>query len=358
MNAPITTLPRCPVTAADTAAADACNRSGIACWTNGNPHGALEQFRQAARQDPGFALAWNNSGLVLHVLGRPAEALADFDRALAARADYPEALANRGRARQALGDFAGALADFDRALELVAGTAAAPVLHNRGALRQAQGDLGAAVADYDRALAADPAHLATLVNRAAAHKEAGDLDGALADCERALAALPPDKQAAALHVRGGVRALRNDFAGAAADYDRALTLEPWNFLFHISRGNARYHLRDRRAAADYRCAFRLDADGAAREIIRLAAADARRDAKGVLDNCRKHLRINSRDVLAYARRGLTLVVLARTEEALPDFARVAELAPAVWQDLSRVLDRIRGCRQADGVAHYAMQTKL
>jgi tetratricopeptide (TPR) repeat protein len=188
--------------------------------------------------------------------------------------------------------------------------------------------------------------VATFLNRAAARKEAGDLEGALADCERALAALPPGQQAAALHVRGGVRALDNDFAGAVADYDRALALEPGNFLFHISRGNARYHLRDRRGAADFRRAFQIDPDGAAREVARLVTEDARRDAEGVLDNCRKHLRIDPRDALAHARRVLILVVLGQDDDALPNLARVAELAPALWQDLSRALEQARAGRQS------------
>ena len=75
-----------------------------------------------------------------------------------------------------------------------------------------------------------------------------------------------------------MRALLNDFAGAVADYDRALRLEPKWFLLYLSRANARYHLRDRGAVSDFRTAFRLDAEEAIREVLRLLQLDVQRDA--------------------------------------------------------------------------------
>jgi Tfp pilus assembly protein PilF len=276
---------------------------------------------------------------VLHLLGRPAEAVADFDRALAANPDYAEALNNRGRAHHALGDTAKALADFDCAVQLSPASVAA--LHNRGSLHLALGNLPLALADFDRALQSDPDHVATLVQRGTARKQAGDLAGALADCDCALVLLPDGRQAAAFHLRGGIRVLQNDFAGAIIDYNRALALEPANAVFHVSRGNAHYHRRDPQALADYLHAFRLHGEAAAREFARLLAEDARRDAEGVLENCRKHLRLNSRDALAYARRGLTLVLLGKDEEALLDFSRFVDQAPQAWGPLDKVLHKVR-----------------
>jgi tetratricopeptide (TPR) repeat protein len=308
--------------------AQTLNRRGIARFQSGDVHGALADFRQAAALEPGYAEPWNNSGLLRQMLGQLAAALADFDRSLALRADYPEALTNRGRVRQALGETAGARADFDRALELAAQTPfAASVLHNRGMLRQHQGDAAGALADFDQALAIDHAHIATYLCRGNLRKETGNLEGALADFDRALELHPTTSLAAAYHGRGGVRVLLNDFAGAVADYDRALSIEPDKFHLYISRGNARYHQRDPRGVRDYQMAFCLDPDGAAREVVRMLRADLQRDADSVLDNCSKHLRINDRDILAYARRGLTLLLLGRAVEAAPDLARVEAALP-------------------------------
>jgi tetratricopeptide (TPR) repeat protein len=319
--------------AEEPASAQALNRRGIVRFQGGDVPGALADFRQAALLEPNYAEPWNNSGLLRQTLGLPLQAVADFERALAIRPDYPEALANRGRARQALGDAAGARADFDRAVGLAANTPfAASALHNRGMLRQHHGDAAGALADFDEALRIDPAHTATYLCRGDLRKATGDLDGALADFDRALELSPGAGRAAAYHGRGGVRALRNDFAGAIADYDRALGLAPDRFHLYLSRGNARYHKRDPRGLLDFHTAFRLDPDGAARALLRMLNADLRRDADAVLDNCTKHLRLNDRDVLASARRGLTLLLLGRTAEAAPDLARFAEAAPdmQVW----------------------------
>jgi tetratricopeptide (TPR) repeat protein len=318
--------------------AEGWNQLGIARVGQGDLAGALAAFDEARRLNPGYAEAWNNSGLVRQMLGQLTEAIADFDQALAIREAYPEALNNRGRTLQTLGDDAGALADFGRALAYADGPFLASVLHNRGMLRQAMGDLEGALADFDRALAINPHHTPTWLQRATARKEAGDLPGALHDAEQALAALPAEQAAAAYHCRGGIRALQNDFAGAVADYDRALALEPDTVCFYVSRGHARYHLRDRRGLVDYRMAFRLDPDTAAREVVRVLTVP---DASDVLTNCDKHLRLNGRDAVAYARRGLTRMLMGQEAEAEADFARFHELAPDMDAYLTQVIDWLR-----------------
>jgi tetratricopeptide (TPR) repeat protein len=233
---------------------------------------------------------------------------------------------------------------LDRAVAHAHGRFAATAHHNRGTLRQAAGDLAGALADFDRALELDPEHLATYVARGTARKEAGDLAGALLDCDRALAALPREAAAPVYHLRGGVRVLLNQFAEAIADYNEALRLDPGLLVAYLSRGHARYHQRDPRGLADYRTAFRLDPEGAAHELLRLLAEDARRDAAGVLDNCARHLRLNERDALAHARRGLTLLLLAREAEATANLSRFAELAPDSLDCLRRLMDLARRCR--------------
>jgi tetratricopeptide (TPR) repeat protein len=322
------------------------NRRGIARLTAGDIEGALADFHRAATLRGDYPEPWNNAGLVRQLLGQPREAVADFDRALAVRPDYPEALTNRGRALQALGDSRGARADFDSALGCAAGPFAASVLHNRGLLRQEDGDLAGALADFDRALEIDPRHTAAYVTRGLARKEAGRLEEALADFDRALEQTPAHGLATVYHGRGGVRVLQNDFAGALADYDRALGLEPENFAFYVSRGNARYHRREPQAVVDYHMAFRLDPDGTARELLRILTADVRRDAAAVLDNCTQHLRLSDRDVLAYARRGLTLLLLGREAEAAADCAQVHRLAPELRAPFEGLIERAHRRRRS------------
>jgi tetratricopeptide (TPR) repeat protein len=323
------------------AAAQERNRRGIARLQTGAVADALGDFRAAAALDPHWAAPWNNAGLVRHLLGQFRAAVADFDQALARQPNYADALTNRARAWQALGDVA-ALADFNSALTCATGAQATPVLHNRGMLRQAQGALAGALADFDQALEINPSHTTTRIVRGLARKQAGDLAGALADLDQALAENPTEELAALYHGRGGVRALQDQFAEAVADYDQALRLAPNNFCYYISRGNARYHQRDPRAVQDFRTAFRLDAEGAAREVVRTLATDARCKAASVLENAGKHLRISERDVLACARRGLTLILLGRQTEATPDLERVGTLLPDLRPHLRRLVELAGG----------------
>jgi tetratricopeptide (TPR) repeat protein len=228
------------------------------------------------------------------------------------------------------------LSDLDRALELAPRYAEA--LANRSAARRARGDLDGAIADLDRALAIRPDDAEFLNARADARQARGDLEGALADYDRLLGLLTERLAPPVYHRRGGVQFLRHDFAAAVADFSRAIALDPRFCLAYISRGNTRYHLRDSGGAEDYRVAFRLDPELAAWDIIRFLRADLREDVDAVLENCRKHLRIRPDDVVAYARRGLTLLMMGREAEAAADFEQVAlRGADAEWQRYLRAL---------------------
>jgi hypothetical protein len=100
-------------------------------------------------------------------------------------------------------------------------------------------------------------------------------------------------------------------------------------------------------------ALRLDPEVAVRELVRLSAEDARGDAEAVLENCAQHLRINERDVVAYARRILVLLHLGRDAEAEPDLSCVRELAPEMWKDFCRVLRLARAQATARSVSKPA-----
>jgi tetratricopeptide (TPR) repeat protein len=324
------------VTVGSDEGARALNRQAIRLLMRGDAAGALEGFRRCTELAPDFPEAWNNSGLVHMGLAQYDRAITDFDRALVVRPDYPEACTNRGRAREKRGDLTGAGADFERALECCEGPFVASILHNRGALRQRLGDLAGARADFDRALEIDPDHTSTYVLRAELHKLVGNLAGARADLDRALESVTDHHRATVFHKRGGVRVLQNDFVGAVADYDECLALEPENSIFYISRGNARYHLRDVRAIIDYRMAFRLDAELTSRELARTIAEGARADVADTLENCRKHLRIDPRDAVALVRRALTLLLLGQDAEA----EIALEQARAMRSDMRAYLDRL------------------
>ena len=156
----------------------------------------------------------------------------------------------------------------------------------------------------------------------------------------ALERTPPAAAATLLHARGGVRVLLKDFKGAIADYDETLRLDPSDYVAYISRGSARYHRRDPRGVSDYVTAFSLNPEGAARELARVLGEGAAH-AEEVLANCDQHLRISERDTLAHARRGFTLVLLGREEEAALHLARVRSVVPGIAAQLDRLAELIR-----------------
>ncbi|HWE37328.1 MAG TPA: tetratricopeptide repeat protein [Isosphaeraceae bacterium] len=329
----------------DPSCPEAYNNRGVTRHAGNDLAGALADFDRALEIAPRFAEAYNNRGAVRRALGDLDGAIADLDRAIELNSRYVEAFNNRGDARLASGDLDGAIADFDRALESRPDYAEA--LNNRGAARRARGDLGGAVADFDRALRGargGGASAATYHNRGLARRDLGDHAGAIADLTESLMRTPPGSSSAVFHDRGVARHALGDFAGAIADYSRAIELDPRLCVAYISRGNARFHRRDAAAGLDYWVAFAIDAPFTAGEIVRLIAVDLRRDPEAVLTNCRKHLRINPADSVAYARRALCLLLQGKDEEAKADLDEVLRLCPEWKPHVDRLVVAARRLR--------------
>ena len=105
---------------------------------------------------------------------------------------------------------------------------------------------------------------------------------------------------------------------------------------HIARANARYHGGDPECEADFRAAFLLDARLTATEIVRELANEVRDDVGNVVLNCMERLAIDSRDVVARARLGLTLLLLYQDTEAFENLQQAFLQNPS-WRPLLRLL---------------------
>ncbi len=79
---------------------------------------AIEDFDQALRLDPSYALAYYNRGLAYKNLGEYRRAIEDFDQLLRLYPDDAYAYYDRGLAYDLLGDHARAIEDYDQTLRL------------------------------------------------------------------------------------------------------------------------------------------------------------------------------------------------------------------------------------------------
>jgi lipoprotein NlpI len=137
----------------------------------------------------------------------------------------------RGYASNSMKDYAAAIADFSRVIEMDPKRTRAWL--NRARAKQYGRDLEGALADYDRALELDPTEVPAYWHRSHVRTALGRLDAALEDANRAIAL---DSSAISYNTRGSVKKASGNLAGATADFDRAIELNPQYAWSYTNRG--------------------------------------------------------------------------------------------------------------------------
>lgn len=217
---------------------------------------AEKLYRQFIAADPNHAVALHLLGLCLFQRGRVRESLPFFERSVAINARDPGVHINHALALTALGDDPGAMRSSERA---VAADANYPGAHNSlgAALYKAQ-SFEAALSCFERAVRLKPDYAEALANLGLCRIELGDLDAAI-ESLTAARSLNPDA-VPTISGLGNALALKKDYAGAIAQFERLVTLDPQN-------GYARAHLHHlKRQICDWR--------NSAAEIRALAGKDA------------------------------------------------------------------------------------
>jgi protein O-GlcNAc transferase len=184
---------------------------------------ALEVLERLVNLSPNDSRAWSHRAALLFKLHRAGEAVADLDRALALDPLDADAWMNRGTALLAVNRTEEALESFERVLRLRPDYTEAR--HSRGLVLKAMGRAGDALAEFERVLQEKPEHLRALINRATVLGAMGRADLELQGYNRALA-IRPDMVEALIGRAYCLRTCKQDLAGAIADQERAVTIEP------------------------------------------------------------------------------------------------------------------------------------
>ncbi len=187
----------------------------------GDPAAAADRLAAVAADDPTDYWTWLALGVAHAQRGRHADAEACAQVCIALVPAYPMAYHNRGLARLQQSKLAAAEADFATAIRLRPGSVDS--LTGRAQARLNLGRAAEAEADLTAAIDAGATAAGVYLLRAAARAKLGDAAGAAADRQLGLGREPADE---ADWVRRGHAKLTTDPAGAVADFDAALAVNP------------------------------------------------------------------------------------------------------------------------------------
>lgn len=177
----------------------------------------------------------------------PAARIEAVDRALALKPGNPLALYVRADAKHRAGDPAAAFADYDRALQSSPDFLEARLY--RGACLYRLGKAREAIGDFDFLIGRGALLAAALNGRGYARIDLlGDAAGAQRDFDEALRLQPEDYPLPYIG-RGKARLRARDFAGAEADFTKALAMVSWDPVRH-QRMMARLLAGNRAGALD------------------------------------------------------------------------------------------------------------
>jgi tetratricopeptide (TPR) repeat protein len=223
--------------------ADDLYNSAVDLQTVGRYEQAAQLYGQALSRRPVFPDAWLNRGICYLGLSQYDRAVADFDKFIGRKPDVALGYVNRGVAYTALGKFDEAMSDFDRAANLPGPRGQRSLIFlNRGNAYAKKGDFERARAEYSTGLAlpADEyfatirpllfiarAEAALQLSPPASDDAKRDLSGAEIGIREAVAHEPKNPRNAYLYVTlARAREKAGDKAGAVADYERFLRLQP------------------------------------------------------------------------------------------------------------------------------------
>lgn len=145
--------------------------------------GAIIDYSEAIKLNPGYTDAYYNRGTARLALGNKQGAVDDYTEVLRLKPNDAVPYFNRGNAKYDLGDKQGAISDYNEAIKL--NPSYSDAYYNRGLSKYLLGYRQGVVDDYNEAIRLGPARGDAYVGRGLAKDSLGDKQGAINDYNEA-----------------------------------------------------------------------------------------------------------------------------------------------------------------------------
>lgn len=235
----------------------------------------------------------------------------------------PEDFCSRGMDHLEKGNYRDAIDDFTQAIKLRPDIAAG---YRFRAMAHAElGNVPRAIADLDQAIRLKPDDIQALLNRGTFFLRQKQYENALEDCNKGLAI--DDARADLMALRGRVNEARGASELAAADFSKAIELDPDNAAdYLVWRGDLRMKADDLLGAiSDFDRALTIRPDNGYALSRRASAHWANQHLDAALQDFTHAVNLDPEWVWVRNGRGLVLHDLKRYDEALAEFDRALEI---------------------------------
>ncbi len=304
---------------------------------------AQAHYTECLRLEPRFADAYRSRGIAREYLGESAKALTDFNIYVDLRPTDAEGLFNRAVLRFDAKQYLPARQDFLNLLKLPPGAETNTVYYSQekfgnGATRISTAQTGAkdhiynylgqietqlkrypiAIHWLDSAILLAPTNAAYHVNRGIARIERGDKAGATADYEQALK-LDPDNSLA-LHNLAAVKSLSGDTHGAEKLLSESIAKNEKLPYPRAERAYQRLQSGDLKGALeDYDEVVRLEPKEEENYINRGLVKEKMKNLEGALADFTQAIKLNEKNPRAWVCRGNVVSKMGKWAEAVEDY---------------------------------------
>ena len=190
------------------------------------------------------------------------------------------------------------------------------------------------MADLAKVIELVPGSPDPFIIRSALLLVSGDLDGCIADSTKAIglgATLDPQGLSLAFENRGKAFMGKKDYDRAAADFSRAVEIDPKNAQYYLDRAGARLSKDDQKGTIeDYSKAIEIDPTNFQTYLNRGLIRNSTQDYTGGISDLTKAIEIgpkNPQVPFAYFNRGISKIAKENYAGAIADFTAALGLDP-------------------------------